>query len=110
MEIQTFVVDTGSYYFVAVGGLRGDIRRCRTFQPDIKDPDDYFFFMWVESVQGYFLLKQQFLEGRAQEWYLIAEIITEESGPAFFEELSEAMEQRLKTGQFLADGGDSADR
>lgn len=83
------MVDQGAYYFVASDGRRGDIVKCQTHQPEIQNGDDYFYYMWVKAIQGYFVLKQQFLEGQAQQWYLIGEVETEETSPAFFDELTD---------------------
>ena len=62
VDVLTFVVDHASYYFIATDGRRADIIRCETFQPGIEDEHDYFFYMWVKATQGYFVLKQRFLE------------------------------------------------
>ena len=95
VEITTFVVDQGAYYFVASDGRRGDIIRCETLQPGIENPDDYDFYMWVQAIQGYFILKQRFLEGRPQNWCLIGEMITDEKGPAVFDDWSESLKERF---------------
>ncbi|MCA9780697.1 MAG: hypothetical protein KC800_28440 [Candidatus Eremiobacteraeota bacterium] len=89
------MVDQGAYYFVASDGRRGDIIRCQTHQPGISDPDDYFFYMWVQTLQGYFILKQRFLEGRPQNWSLIGEMTTDEKGPAVFDDWSEILKERF---------------
>jgi hypothetical protein len=91
-------VDSSAYYFIATDGRRGDIIRCRTFQPEIQDPDDYFFYMWTESIQGHFVLKQRFVGGQGQEWFLIGEVEVDQVGPLAFEELSETIRQRLQSG------------
>lgn len=95
IEITTFVVDQGAYYFVASDGRRGDIIRCETLQPGIHDPEDYDFYMWVEALQGYFILKQKFLEGQPQRWLLIGEMTSEEKGPAVFAAWSEVLKERF---------------
>ena len=95
VEILTFIVDEGAYYFVASDGRRADIVKCSTHQPEIREPDDYFYYMWVSAVQGYFLLRQRFLEGKAQPWHLVAEIETERRDPAFFDELEEVLIDKI---------------
>ena len=89
------MVDQFAYYFVASDGRRGDIIRCETLQPGIDDPDDYDFYMWVHATQGYFILKQRFLEGRPQNWQLIGEMTTEETGPFVFDNWSELLKERF---------------
>lgn len=96
IDVLTFVVDEGAYYFVAADGRRGDIIRVQTLQPTIGDPDDYDFYMWVEATQGYFILKQKFLESRPQTWQLIGEVVTERAGPTLFDELSEVLSGRYR--------------
>lgn len=88
-------MDQGAYYFVASDGRRGDIVRCQTCQPQITDENLYFFYMWVEALQGYFLLRQEFSEGRPQQWQLIGEIEVEERGPWVFDEITEELRGRL---------------
>lgn len=79
-------------------GRRGDIIRCQTYQPEIGDPENYVFYLWAETLQGYFLLKQRFLEGRAQEWQLAGEFELEESGPGTFDLLSDEVRAMLDSG------------
>lgn len=88
------MVDQGAYYFVASDGRRGDIIRCETYQPGIPNEDDYYFYMWVHASQGYFVLKQRFIEGLAQRWQLIGELETDRTGPSVFEDLSELVKKR----------------
>lgn len=80
---------------MAADGRRGDIVRVQTLQPGIDDPDNYLFYMWVEAIQGYFLLVQRFEEGQPQNWHLIGEMTTEERGPGVFDEWSDLLKERL---------------
>jgi hypothetical protein len=94
VEVLTFVVDQAAYYFIATDGRRADIIRCRTLQPNIDDPDDYFYYMWVQATQGYFVLKQRFVEGQPRNWQLIGEMTTEKDGPDVFDEWSDELKER----------------
>ena len=60
--------------------------RVQTLQPKIENPEDYDYYMWVEATQGYFILKQRFLENRPQNWQLVGEMTTDERGPDVFDE------------------------
>jgi len=95
------VVDSHNYYFVASDGRRGDITRCHTFQPEIEDPEDYYYYLWTEAIQGYFVLRQHFLEGKPQQWFLRAEVETEERGPWVFDEVTEEIKSLLESGDQL---------
>jgi hypothetical protein len=99
--ILTFVVDANLYYFVASDGRRGDIVRCRTLQPPVVDENDYFYYLWAETIQGYFVLRQQFLEGQAQDWLLRAEVEVEERGPWVFDEMSGWLQEMIESGDPL---------
>lgn len=98
-DIRTFVVDNGAYYFIAVDGRRGDIIRCQTYQPGIGESEDYYFYMWVQSLQGYFMLRQRFEGGRAGDWQLLGEFETEESGSRVFDLLSDEVVAMLQSGE-----------
>lgn len=50
--------------------------------------------MMAHTVQGYFVLKQQFLENQPGPWRIIAEVETEDYGPGVFDELSESLQKR----------------
>ncbi len=92
-------MDSGAYYFVSADGRRGDIIRCLTYQPEIVNPEDYTFYMWAETLQGFFLLHQRFLEGRAEEWQLAGEFEFEDRGPGAFELLSQKVRAMLDSGE-----------
>lgn len=98
-EIRTFVAENGAYYFVACDGRRGDIIRCQTFQPDITDFDNYSYYMWVEALQGFFLLRQRFFEGQAHPWELTGEFELDEPGPGAFDWLSDRVRAMLESGE-----------
>lgn len=83
---------------MASDGRRGDIIRCQTYQPEIKNDNDYAFYLWAQAVQGFFLLKQQFVEGRAQQWWLVGEIEGVVPSATQFEELSDHMREVLDAG------------
>lgn len=85
----------GSYYFLAADGRRGDIIKCRNIQPPIQDYENYETYLWLKTVQGYFLLRQHFVDGGAQEWRICREIVIEDPSFDSFEEIGDHLEEEL---------------
>lgn len=100
VEIINFVTEGGVYCFKTADRRRGDIAKVRTLQPSVLNHDDYYSYMWVQAVQGYFLLRQQFLGGQAQEWRLIREITVEDPGMEFFDEMGDALLAEFEESSF----------
>ena len=89
-DITHFVYDEHAYCAYTARGLRLDIRRAVSVQPDIPDGEDFYSYMWVDAQQGYFLLAQRFIHGRAAGWMVYREMIPHDSHgffTAFAEEL-----------------------
>ena len=91
VEVINFVMESGVYCFKTADRRRGDIAKVRTLQPSVKNHSDYFSYMWVQAVQGYFVLRQRFVDGKAQEWRLIREIEVEDPELYFFEHMGDAL-------------------
>jgi hypothetical protein len=73
-EIIHFQADGSGYYAYPRRGGRIDILHAFNFQPPIENFDDYYSFMFVESIQGFFLLRQRMLENRPQPWHICLEL------------------------------------
>lgn len=95
IEVVTFVASEGAYYFVMGDCRRADIIKCRTLQPAIADPLDYSSYMWIKAYQGYFLLRQRFVENRAEEWRVIREVEVKEPEFDFFEQYGDRLAVEL---------------
>ncbi len=92
----SFIAAEGAYYFLVSDGRRGDIAKCRTLQPPIHDQENFRTYLWVQAVQGYFLLCQHFLEGKAGEWRLVSEIEIEEGTMYAFDEIGDLLLEQLQ--------------
>jgi hypothetical protein len=67
-EVALFEASKLGYYAYLRRGGRLDIRQVFTCQPPIDDFNDYFSYMFVESLQGFFLLRHRMLENKPQPW------------------------------------------
>lgn len=65
---------------------RGDIIKCRPFQPEIRNHDNYASYLWVQTYQGYFVMRQRFVEQHACEWRVVREVEVDDAEPAFFDD------------------------
>ncbi len=84
-EITLFDIDKNGYYAYLRSGDRLDIMHAFNFQPPIDNPLDFFSFMFVESLQGFFLLRQRILENRPLPWYTYMQFIPEKT-TVFFQQ------------------------
>lgn len=87
--VTSFVTGELSYHARTEGRLGIDIVKCYTRTPEIEDPENYLSYMWVNSVQGYYVLEQAFEKGEPQDWRLIRQIIPEEPDIYFFEKFDD---------------------
>lgn len=83
-EVKSFVTDKLSYYGVTISGFLFNIVKTHNYCPEIKDHEDYFTYMWLECTDGFFLLRQHFLQGFALPWVLEGELIPKERDMNFF--------------------------
>lgn len=86
----------GAYFFVMSGGNRADIIKCRPFQPAIQDQQAYSAYLWVKAYQGFFLLRQNFFDGRPTEWRVIREVQPDDSEPDFFDQAGEMLAAQVE--------------
>jgi hypothetical protein len=97
--VKQFVVDAHGYFAYAASGLTLTIVRALSVQPPIADDQDYYTYLWVESVNGFFLLRQQVLQcaaQSAQEWVVVRRIEPNDTFNFFFEFL-DGIEEYVKT-------------
>ena len=66
------------YYALLRRGDRLDIQRVFTIQPPIDDPDDYYAFMFAQTLQGFFVMRQRVIDGKTGNWEVFLEVIPEE--------------------------------
>lgn len=73
-EIGHFQADSLGYYAYLRRGGRIDIQRVFNFQPPIENFEDYYSFMFVESLQGFFLFRQRMFENKPRPWHVCLEL------------------------------------
>lgn len=88
-EVKYFVHNKDSYYGVTRPGFVFDIIQGHSLQGPISDENDFHTYMWARCVSGFYLLRQRFLNGIGQEWFLEAEIIPIGNSWQIFQRLRE---------------------
>lgn len=91
-DVTHFITYEKGYYAILRGGRRLDIIRTHSFQPPIADFDDYFGYLFVQTHDGFFVLRQRILENRAGPWEAILELEPVET-PDFFSRAGQLIEQ-----------------
>jgi len=97
LEIVHFEAYPLGYYAILRRGDRIDIKRAFGFQPEIADPSDFHAFMFVETVQGFFVLRQHVVENRPRPWEVWLELVPE--NPAAFFAQAYAYWQKTRRSQ-----------
>ena len=99
-RVFNFYSSPSSYVAFCEDDMRLDIGKCRTYLPPDLDPADHYHYMWVQSLQGFFLLRQR-IQGRLSgEWHVVAEVVAQEFSAYFFDRMWEdfaALLERLRT-------------
>ena len=76
-----------AYVAFCQDNVRLDIAKCRSYLPPMIDLLDHCNYMWIQSLQGFFILRQQVRGRVSDEWYVIAEVEPDEFSSYFFEEM-----------------------
>lgn len=90
-EVLRFVMTSESYTIYAEPDMRLDVARCQA----VEAPDDSslssWSYMWVQSVQGFYILRQPALKGRCQPgtWTIVGQVFPEEFSSSFFPRFEE---------------------
>lgn len=79
-EVLNFASSSESYTIYAEPDLRLDVARVQNKQAD-GSQDAY---MWVQAVQGFFVLHQDLRSGRPGPWSVIFEVTPESFSSSFF--------------------------
>ncbi len=85
----------GAYFFILGDGRRADIVKTRNLQPPITDSEAYDTYMWVKAYQGYFVLRQEFLENQATGWRVVREVEAEDDDRDLFETYGDQLAEEL---------------
>ncbi|HXE71090.1 MAG TPA: hypothetical protein VNO81_00390 [Candidatus Nitrosotenuis sp.] len=99
-EVTRFLTDSERYVAFTASGMELRITRARAFQPPMEDPDDFPTFMWTETLEGYFLMRQHIVQNHAQGWRLIRRILPR--GPrqaSFFYEFEDQLLDYIERNQ-----------
>ena len=86
----------GISYLAHTERRRIDILKTFNHQPPITDEKNYSTFMWVKAYQGYYVLRQEFVELSPLPWTIIREIIPEDPGFYFFEQFDDQIGDYLE--------------
>lgn len=95
-EILRFVTDQTSYSARTRSGMELRILKAQTFQPPVQDEDNFATFLWIETVEGFFLLRQHLVYSQALPWYLLRRLIPAPGQPHFFHEFQEELESYIE--------------
>ena len=99
LSVHRFFGSDSSYIAYCEENLRLDIAKCRNYLPAGIDPADYHHYMWVSSLQGFFVLRQRVRGRLSEEWTVIAELVPGEYHSSFFEEIWEDFESLSRSFQ-----------
>ena len=94
--VLRFISTSESYSAYCQSGLRLDIARCRNILLDQEDPDDYWNFLWMQSLQGFFVVRQRVRVGVTEEWVLVGELFTSAPVSQFFDSFQEHFEHVVR--------------
>ncbi len=70
-EVVHWVTDPCGYFAYTADGAGLAIVRSLSIQLAIEDPLDYHTWLWLETVQGFFLARQRFVEFAPGGWWLV---------------------------------------
>lgn len=93
-EIIDFYIEDGVYFAVSTSGRIFHIRKIVGIQPEIINEEEFFTYLWMETIEGFFLLRQQIKEGKVSKWTIEKEIIPFEYFN-FFENYQEKIKKML---------------
>jgi hypothetical protein len=95
-QVYRFVSTAQSYTAYCESGLRLDIARCRNILVSQPDPDDYWNFLWIQSLQGFFVLRQRVRVGITEDWVLVGEVLTSSAVSQFFDLFQDSFEDVVR--------------
>jgi hypothetical protein len=93
-EIVHFDAGENGYYAYTRPGARIDITHVFNFQPPIGDFGGFHSFMFVESLQGFFIFRQRIFENKEEPWRIYLELTPRE--PLCFFKDAVAFHARLR--------------
>jgi len=94
-EIRQFVTEIHSYYGVTRSSRIFNIINFDVINEEIEDSLDYFVYMFVECVDGFYILRQRFVKGFALDWVLEVELETGEKYQSLFYEIRDVFRENV---------------
>ncbi len=83
-KVLRFLTDPASYSARTRAGLHLRILRARTFQPEVGDEQNYPTFLWLDTTEGCFLLRQHLVGHRALPWFVVRRVVPVHPDAGFF--------------------------
>ncbi len=88
-EVLRFLTDQASYSARTRSGMRLRILRARSFQPEVRDEENFATFLWLETTEGYFLMRQHLFHHRPLAWFVLRRVVPVQVQPDFFPDFHE---------------------
>jgi hypothetical protein len=60
------------------------ILRACSYQPPLRDPENHPTFLWVEALEGFYLLRQHLLGVQPLPWYVLRRVVPDPGECHFF--------------------------
>jgi hypothetical protein len=92
-EVKDFYIDEEWYYCVTEKGRCLNITKSVSIHPPVKDIYDYFSYLWIETLEGFFLFKQEIVDLKPKKWILEKQIIPDEEYEFFYKHLKKLKEE-----------------
>lgn len=91
-EVVRFVTEPLNYSARTMTGMELRILKAQTFQPPVENPDNFPTFMWIETAEGFFLLRQHLVFNQGLPWRILRRILPAPGQPYFFHDFQDVLE------------------
>lgn len=95
-EVFRFVTDNQNYSARTRAGMELRILKAWTYQPPVEDENNFATFMWVQTVEGFFLLRQHLVHSQALSWYLVRRVLPSPGQPHFFHDFQDLLPEYVE--------------
>lgn len=90
-EVVHWSFDENGYHAFTATGKPLNIVRSLSLQPPIASEDDYYTWLWLETLQGFYVARQRIVEAMPQGWWLVRQVVPA-SPHLFFQHFSDELE------------------
>lgn len=94
-EVVHWVYDDFGYHAFTSSGMTLNIIHSVSVQLPIERPEDYFTYLWLETLQGFYMARQRIVESAPQGWWLVRQLIPGNTYN-FFQEFQDNIEDYLE--------------